>query len=146
MDVDGRDAVNEVSYLLLEVIDEMHLLQPGSNIQLCAGQPGRVSASGLPGHPRGLWLPLGVQRRRGGAGAGARGKAMADARQGGTSGCVETGCFGKEAYILTGYLNLPKVLELALNNGLDPRQRQAARAAHAARRAFGSFDAALCRL
>jgi formate C-acetyltransferase len=34
---------------------------------------------------------------------------------------VETGAFGKEAYILTGYFNLPKVLEIALNNGLDPR-------------------------
>jgi len=50
-----------------------------------------------------------------------QGKSLEDARQGGTSGCVETGAFGKEAYILTGYFNLPKVLEIALNNGLDPR-------------------------
>ena len=49
------------------------------------------------------------------------GKAVADAREGGTSGCVETGAFGKEAYILTGYFNLPKVLELSLDNGVDPR-------------------------
>ncbi|MCG4471004.1 pyruvate formate lyase family protein, partial [Lawsonibacter sp. DFI.6.74] len=27
---------------------------------------------------------------------------------------------GKEAYILTGYLNLPKILEITLNNGIDP--------------------------
>ncbi len=50
-----------------------------------------------------------------------QGKSVADARNGGTSGCVETGAFGKEAYILTGYFNLPKILELTLNNGLDPR-------------------------
>lgn len=43
-----------------------------------------------------------------------QGKSLADARAGGTSGCVETGAFGKEAYILTGYFNLPKVLEIAL--------------------------------
>jgi formate C-acetyltransferase len=30
-----------------------------------------------------------------------QGKAIEDARCGGTSGCVETGAFGKEAYILT---------------------------------------------
>jgi formate C-acetyltransferase len=48
------------------------------------------------------------------------GKTLEDARQGGCSGCIETGCFGKEAYILTGYLNVPKILELALNNGIDP--------------------------
>jgi formate C-acetyltransferase len=50
-----------------------------------------------------------------------QGKTLEDARNGGTSGCVETGAFGKESYILTGYFNLPKVLEIALNNGIDPR-------------------------
>ncbi len=48
------------------------------------------------------------------------GKSVEDARSGGTSGCIETGCFGKEAYILTGYLNVPKILELVLNRGTDP--------------------------
>jgi formate C-acetyltransferase len=48
------------------------------------------------------------------------GKSVEDAREGGTSGCVEAGAFGKEAYILTGYLNLPKLLEVALNDGVDP--------------------------
>ncbi len=49
-----------------------------------------------------------------------QGKRIEDARVGGTSGCVETGAFGKEAYILTGYFNLPKVLEITLNDGIDP--------------------------
>jgi formate C-acetyltransferase len=48
------------------------------------------------------------------------GKDPLDAREGGTSGCIETGCFGKEAYLLHGYLNLPKALELTLNDGIDP--------------------------
>ena len=43
-----------------------------------------------------------------------QGKRIEDARMGGTSGCVETGAFGREAYILTGYFNLPKILEIAL--------------------------------
>ena len=47
------------------------------------------------------------------------GKTIEDARKGGTSGCVETGAFGNEAYILTGYFNIPKVLELTLFNGYD---------------------------
>ncbi|GAI00532.1 unnamed protein product, partial [marine sediment metagenome] len=50
-----------------------------------------------------------------------QGKSLEDARCGGTSGCVETGAFGKESYILTGYFNLVKVLEITLNNGIDPR-------------------------
>ncbi|MDZ7623962.1 MAG: pyruvate formate lyase family protein [Ignavibacteriaceae bacterium] len=50
-----------------------------------------------------------------------QGKSIVDARNGGASGCVETGAFGKESYILTGYFNLTKILEITLNNGLDPQ-------------------------
>jgi formate C-acetyltransferase len=44
-----------------------------------------------------------------------------DARAGGSSGCVEVGAFGKENYNLTGYFNMPKVFELMLHRGRDPR-------------------------
>jgi len=44
-----------------------------------------------------------------------QGKTLEDARTAGVSGCVETGSFGKESYILTGYFNLPKILEITLN-------------------------------
>jgi pyruvate-formate lyase len=50
-----------------------------------------------------------------------QGKSVADARNGGSSGCVEVGAFGKENYNLSGYFNMPKVLEITLNNGVDPR-------------------------
>jgi formate C-acetyltransferase len=50
-----------------------------------------------------------------------QGKSLEDARAGGCSGCVETGAFGKEAFILTGYFNLVKILEITLHDGLDPR-------------------------
>jgi len=49
-----------------------------------------------------------------------QGKSLQDAREGGCSGCIEVGAFGKEAYLLTGYLNVPKILEVTLNNGVDP--------------------------
>ena len=49
-----------------------------------------------------------------------QGKSLEDARNGGASGCVESGAFGTEAYILTGYFNLVKVLEVTLFNGVDP--------------------------
>ena len=38
---DGSDGSNEVSYLILEVIDELHLLQPGSNVQISHKTPDR---------------------------------------------------------------------------------------------------------
>jgi formate C-acetyltransferase len=117
---DGSDGVNEVSYLLLDVIDEMRLLQPSSNIQLSKKNPDRflhraceVIRKGW-GQPSVFNADLVVEELV------RQGKSIEDARAGGTSGCVETGAFGKEAYILTGYFNLPKVLEITLNNGVDP--------------------------
>ncbi len=121
---DGSDAVNEVTYLLLDVIEEMRLLQPSSSIQVSKKNPdrfikraARIIRTGF-GQPSVFNADLIVQELV------RMGKSLADARCGGSSGCVEVGAFGKESYILTGYFNMPKVLELTLNNGLDPRTGQ----------------------
>lgn len=118
--VEGDDAVNEVTYLILDVIDEMQLLQPSSNIQLSQKSPDlflkracEIIRKGW-GQPSVFNCDLVVEELL------RQGKSIRDAREGGTSGCVETGAFGKEAYILTGYFNLVKVLEITLNNGVDP--------------------------
>jgi formate C-acetyltransferase len=68
------------------------------------------------------------------------GKDVEDAREGGTSGCIETGCFGKEAYLLTGYLNTPKILEITLNNGIDPLSGKKVGIETGDVRRFESFD------
>ena len=118
---DGSDGSNEVSHLLLEIIDEMHLLQPSSNLQLSRKTPDELLRHALRVIRKGYGFPsifnadAVVQEQI------RQGKTLEDARSGGCSGCVETGAFGKEAYILTGYFNLPKVLELALHDGVDPR-------------------------
>jgi formate C-acetyltransferase len=138
--VEGDDGVNDVSYLLLEVIDEMHLLHQSSNIQLSAKNPDRflTQACGIIrqgwGQPSVFNADMVVEELL------RQGKRIEDARVGGTSGCVETGAFGKEAYILTGYFNLPKVLEITLNDGIDPATglRIGAQTGDAA--AFTSFD------
>jgi len=121
---EGDDAVNEVSYLLLEVIDEMHILQPSNNIQLSTQNPDtflnaatRVIRQGY-GFPSVFNADAVVEQML------RQGKTIEDAREGGCSGCVETGAFGKEAYVLTGYFNLAKLLELALHQGFDPRTKK----------------------
>jgi trans-4-hydroxy-L-proline dehydratase len=118
---DGSDGSNEVSHLLLDVIEEMHLLQPSSNVQISRKTPDEFLKHALRVIRRGYGFPsvfnadavVEEQLRQG--------KTPEDARAGGCSGCVEVGAFGKEAYILTGYFNLPKVLELTLHDGVDPR-------------------------
>lgn len=116
---DGQDGVNEVSYIILDVMDEMKLVQPSSNVQISRKTPQKflkraceISRKGW-GQPAFYNTEAIIQELLN------AGKTIEDARLGGTSGCVETGCFGKEAYVLTGYMNLPKILELTLNNGFD---------------------------
>jgi trans-4-hydroxy-L-proline dehydratase len=119
--VDGQDGVNEVSYLLLEVIDEMRLVQPSSNIQLSNKNPDGFVKKALEIIRKGWGQPSVFNADMVVEELVRQGKSLEDARQGGTSGCVETGAFGKESYILTGYFNLPKILELTLHNGIDPK-------------------------
>ncbi len=118
---DGSDGVNEVSYLLLEVIDEMHLLQPSNNVQISSATPEVFLESALEVVRKGYGFPSIFNADAVVSELLRQGKTLEDAREGGTSGCVEAGAFGKEAYILTGYFNLPKLLELALHDGVDPR-------------------------
>jgi pyruvate formate-lyase/glycerol dehydratase family glycyl radical enzyme len=118
---DGSDGVNEVSYLILEVIDEMRLLQPSSNIQLSKKNPDRFLKKACEVIRKGWGQPSIFNADMVVAELVRQGKAVEDARCGGTSGCVEAGAFGKESYILTGYFNLPKIVELAFNDGFDPR-------------------------
>ena len=118
---DGSDGVNEMSYILLDVIREMRLLQPSSMIQVSKKNPDRFIRAAVEiiktgfGQPSVFNTDALVQEML------RAGKDVRDARNGGCSGCVEIGAFGTEAYILTGYFNLPKILELTLNDGFDKR-------------------------
>ena len=109
----GADGVNDLTYLILDVIDEMRLLQPSSNIQVSRKSPDRFIRRACEIVRKGWGQPSMFNADAVVDELLRQGKSLRDARAGGTSGCVETGAFGKEAYWLTGYFNLPKVLELA---------------------------------
>jgi len=121
---DGSDATNELTYLILDVIEEMRLLQPSSMVQISKKNPDRLVKRALKivktgfGQPSMFNTDALVQEMI------RQGKDIVDARNGGCSGCVETGAFGTEAYWLTGYFNLTKILELTLNNGFDKRTKK----------------------
>jgi trans-4-hydroxy-L-proline dehydratase len=116
----GSDGVSEVSYLILEIIEDLHILQPGNSIHISAKTPERFLKEGCKvirqghGYPSVFNPDIYIQELL------RQGKSLQDAREGGCSGCIEVGAFGKEAYLLTGYLNVPKILEVTLNNGIDP--------------------------
>ncbi|MBR9984782.1 MAG: formate C-acetyltransferase/glycerol dehydratase family glycyl radical enzyme, partial [Desulfosarcina sp.] len=103
------------------VIEEMRLLQPSSMVQLSKKNPDRFIRRALKIVKTGFGQPSIFNTDAIVQELVRQGKTVQDAREGGASGCVEAGAFGREAYFLTGYFNLPKLLELALNNGVDLR-------------------------
>ena len=117
---DGSDAVNELSYMMLEIVEELHILQPGNSIHISSRTPERFLRAGCKvirqghGYPSVFNPDVYIQEMM------RHGKSLQDAREGGCSGCIEVGAFGKEAYLLTGYLNVPKIVEITLNNGFNP--------------------------
>ncbi len=117
---DGKDGVSEVSYILLDVIKELHILQPGNSVHISNKTPDRFLHAACKvirqghGYPSVFNPDIYITELL------RQGKSIQDAREGGCSGCIEVGAFGKESFLLTGYLNVPKILELTLNNGIDP--------------------------
>lgn len=118
---DGTDAVNAMTYKLLDVIKEMRLLQPGSMVQISEKNPDEFIHRTLDIIRTGFGQPSCFNTEVMIEELVKQGKSVEDARRGGASGCVEVGAFGTEAYWLTGYFNLPKILELTLYNGFDAR-------------------------
>lgn len=116
---DGRDGVNPVSYIILDTMDEMKLLQPSSNVQISRKTPPEFLLRACEISRKGWGQPAFYNTEAILQELLNAGKSIADARCGSSTGCVETGCLGKENYALTGYFNIPKVLEITLNNGFD---------------------------
>jgi formate C-acetyltransferase len=120
VDRNGNSAANDISYMILEIQEELHELQPGLSIHIAQNTPDDFLIEGIKvirqghGYPSVFNPDTYVQELV------RQGKTLEDAREGGCSGCIEVGAFGKEAYLLTGYLNTPKILEITLNNGIDP--------------------------
>lgn len=116
----GNNAVNDLSYIILEVQEELHELQPGLSIHVSKVTPDEFVLAGAKVIRQGHGYPSVFNPDTYTKELVRQGKTQEDANEGGCSGCIEVGAFGKEAYILTGYLNTPKILEITLNNGIDP--------------------------
>ncbi len=116
---DGRNGVNNVSYLILDCMDEMKLVQPNSNVTISKKTPAKFLKRACEVSREGWGQPAFYNTEAQIMELINAGKNLEDARRGGSSGCVETGAWGSEAYILTGYLNIPKVFQLTLFNGFD---------------------------
>ena len=116
---EGKNGVNNVSYLILDCMDEMKLVQPNSNVTISKKSPQKFLTRACEISRKGWGQPAFYNTEAQITELINAGKSLEDARRGGSSGCVETGAWGSEAYILTGYMNIPKIFQLTLFNGFD---------------------------
>ncbi|GAF79428.1 unnamed protein product, partial [marine sediment metagenome] len=137
---EGEDGVNELSYMMLDVIEELRLTQPSSAVQISDKTPDAFLERALRIIETGYGQPSVFNTEAIVGELTRQGRRLEDARNGGAQGCVEVSAFGKEACILTGYFNLAKMLEITLHNGTDPRTGQRIGIETGDPREFTTFD------
>ncbi|MFO7709862.1 MAG: formate C-acetyltransferase/glycerol dehydratase family glycyl radical enzyme [Desulfobacterales bacterium] len=136
----GQDAVNALSYMCLEALEHTRLPQPGLSAQIASLTPPRFLmrccevlrlGTGMPAMFNADSMVLGMVNR---------GKTLSDARASSLNGCVATFCDGRDRMASTGYFNLAKALELALNNGVDRLTGEPLGPATGDPKAFAGFE------
>ncbi|MGM0214850.1 glycyl radical protein [Enterococcus sp. AZ109] len=119
---DKKDAVNDLSYLVLRSVAQTKLPQPNLTVRYHSGLDARFMNECIEVMKLGFGMPafnndeiiipsfkkIGVTEE--------------DAYDYSAIGCVETAVPGKWGYRCTGmsYMNFPKILMIAMNDGIDP--------------------------
>ena len=116
---DGQDATNELSYMCLTALEHVKLPQPQLSAQISTKTPHKFLLRCCELLKYGMGLPALFNSDTIVLGMVNRGKKLEDARSGSVNGCVSPNCDGKDRMASSGYFNLVKCLELALNDGID---------------------------
>ena len=118
-----EDAVNPMSYLILRSVAQVHLPQPNLTVRYHAGLPDDFLNEAIEVVKLGFGMPAFNNDEIIIPSFIARGVKEEDAYNYSAIGCVETAVPGKWGYRCTGmsFLNFPKSLLIAMNNGVDPQ-------------------------
>ncbi|GAB4310161.1 MAG: glycyl radical protein [Promethearchaeota archaeon] len=121
INADGSDASNELTFLMLEVVEELNLLEPKPNVRLHAGTPDRLldRVVEMVAKAQGAPFLLNFDER---AVAGLRRAGLPEDRLWDYApvGCLENTLQGDDrSHTVDVNLNLVKAVELALHDGVD---------------------------
>ncbi|AGF58492.1 formate C-acetyltransferase [Clostridium saccharoperbutylacetonicum] len=120
--VDKKDAVNPLSYLILKSVAQTKLPQPNLTVRYHRGLPDDFMKECIEVVRLGFGMPAFNSDEVIISSFIEKGVAEKDAYNYSAIGCVEVAVPGKWGYRCTGmsFLNFPKSLLIALNNGVDP--------------------------
>ena len=117
--VDGRDGTNAVSYMCLNALEKLKLPQPQLSCLISSRADRAFVLRACEVIREGTGMPAVFNDDVKLLSLLAKGKSLADSRAGGVNGCVEVNAQGCDNMASSGYINLPKCLELALNDGVS---------------------------
>lgn len=137
---EGLDATNELSYMCLTALEHVKLPQPQLSAQISTKTPHKFLLRCCEVLKYGIGMPSMFNSDTMVLGMVNRGKKLQDARSGSINGCVSPNCGGKDRMASSGYFNLAKCLELALNNGIDRLTGEKLGPETGAPDQFASFD------
>lgn len=116
---DGRDGTNAISYFCLNALDALALPQPQLSCLISSKTDKDFLMRACEVVRNGTGMPAMFNDDVKVISLLSSGKTLIDARNGGVNGCVEVNAQGCDNMASTGYVNLPKCLELALNDGVS---------------------------
>ncbi len=114
---DGSDAVNDLSYIILEAVRICDIPGPNLSARLHAGAPDKFLDECLKVVGSGLGYPAMMNDEINIPALARHGYSIEDARDYCMVGCIENFIPGKQPPWSDGRYNSPKYIELALNNG-----------------------------
>lgn len=120
--MDGKDATNRLTWLCLAALGDIRLSEPNFYVRVHPGTPTDFLEEALRVTRMGFGMPAYVNDQVIVPALEKRGVSHADALNYSTMGCVEVQIPGKWGYRANGKskLNVLKLVELAVNDGLDP--------------------------
>lgn len=124
--IDGKDAVNELSFKVLHSVARMHLTQPNLSVRYHRLTTKKFMDDCLDVIKMGFGMPAFNSDEVIIPMLNSHGVSKEDAYNYSAIGCVEVGIPGKWGYRCTGmsYLNFPKTFMTALNDGIDIKSQQ----------------------
>ena len=118
---DGKDATNELSYLILEAAKDCQTPHHTITIRVHEGTPEKLLLKGLEVVKTGMGMPAFIGDPSYIGYLTGEGVPLEDARNYTLSGCLDVNLPGKSRTSAIGMFIVPKVLEIAIHNGFDPR-------------------------
>lgn len=117
--VDGKDAVNDISYMCLQAQMDLTLPQPQLSCLISTKTSYDFLIKACELIRMGTGMPAVFNADEIILSLIDKGKSLADARRGAINGCVEISGQGNDCMASSGYVNLASCLLLALNNGIS---------------------------